>query len=134
MPGTPRSAASQDVGVAAESPLAGLAPLIEPMAPPAAPLVPQALPLAALALGAVLLAAALFWGWRRLGPRRALWLAARCADPATGAAQLAAWQRAHGTHASAEWRQALARLRFGPPTPDAAAELARLCREAAGWR
>lgn len=35
--------------------------------------------------------------------------------------------------ALAAWRQNLERLRFGPPAPDAAATLARLCREAEAW-
>jgi hypothetical protein len=118
---------------ATESPLAGLAPLIEP-APPAAPAATTLPPLGAAGLGLALVAAIALGMWQRQTPRRMLRRVEQSIDPAAGAELLADWARRHAPHAGSAWRQALERLRFGPPRPDAATELIRLCQEAEQWR
>jgi hypothetical protein len=116
-----------------------------------------------LALAGVLLALAIWWSWRRRAPLRTLRRLATAADPQAGAEALyrlmapilepspglgipplsqkgrpdksSASNHAPFTEDATQtaWRQDLERLRFGPPSPDAAATLARLCREAEAW-
>lgn len=114
-----------------------LAPLVEPPLPPVPAAAPEAtLPwLLLLGLGSALIVLALLaWAWRRRAPQRALRRIARQADAVQGAHQLAHWQRRHAPAMSAEWQQALERLRFGPADDAAAATLQRLCAQAAQAR
>jgi hypothetical protein len=109
-----------------------LAEIIAPAAPPpAAAPADFALPLA-LAGAAVLLALILWWLWRRRAPLRALRRLARSSahlsDIPAAAAELARLTASRA--APAAWRRDLEQLRFARPAPDAAATLARLCREA----
>jgi hypothetical protein len=105
-----------------------LAEIIEPAAPPtAATQADFALPLA-LAGAAVLVLLAFWWFWRRRAPLRALRRLARSPDVPAAAAELARLMEART--APAAWRLELECLRFARPAPDAAATLARLCREA----
>jgi hypothetical protein len=105
-----------------------LAEIIEPAAPPVAAAPADHTPSLALAFASLapLLAAA--WFWRRRAPLRALRRLSRAPDVAAAAAELARLMQSRA--APQPWRRELERLRFARPAPDAAATLARLCREA----
>ena len=105
-----------------------LAEIIEPASPPATATPAHFMRPQALAGAAVLPLLALWWLLRRRAPLRALRRLARSPDVAAAAAALA--RLAEGHAATTAWRQELERLRFAPPTPEAASTLARLCREA----
>ncbi len=105
-----------------------LADIVEPAlaAAPAQPDFPAALALGALLLAALLIAAG-YWRWRRTETRRRLRQLAESADIPAAAAELA---RLRLRPADDAWQAELDRLRFALPRPDAAATLARLCRQA----
>lgn len=113
-----------------------LAPLVEPPLPPVSLPAPQPTLSWLLLLGlgiALIVVALLAWFWRRRAPQRALRHIARQADAVQGAHQLAHWQRNHAPAMSAEWQQALERLRFGAPDAGTTT-LQRLCAEVAQAR
>lgn len=107
-----------------------IAPIIEPAAPP----MPQAAPDYSLALaiaaGGLLLAAWLYWRWRRRAPLRALRGISQISDPIAGSHVLAVLMREYGNEAPQAWQEELDQLRFGPPQENAGAALARLCKDA----
>ncbi|MDD5390418.1 MAG: hypothetical protein PHD37_13810 [Gallionellaceae bacterium] len=107
-----------------------LAEIIEPSAPPVAAARADYAPLFLLAAVVVLLVVIAWWFWRRRAPLRALRRLARSPDTQAGAAGLA--RLTEGRAVPESWRMDLERLRFARPAPDAAATLARLCREAEG--
>ena len=108
-----------------------LAEIIEPSAPPAAAARVDYAPLFLLAVAVVLLVLIAWRFWRRRAPLRALRRLALATDAQAGAAELARLMA--GRVAPKPWRLQLERLRFARPAPDAAAVLARLCREAEGF-
>ncbi len=107
-----------------------LAAIIEPPPPAQAPAGPDlSMPLA-LGVIAALLRAVVYGYWRRQAPRRALRRLARSADPVLGARELARLLPRLPVQPDPDWLARLEALRFGRPSPDAAAILARLCAEA----
>ena len=109
-----------------------LAPLIEPLPPPiteaggAMPWVPAG----AVVLPVLLIVLALAWRWRRTVPLRTLRRLARSDDPVAAAGELDRLIARHTLQPAPAWHLELERLRFAHPSPEAAATLARLCREA----
>lgn len=113
-----------------------LAPLIEPLPPPIAEAggAMAWVTAGAVVLPALLIALALAWWWRRNTSLRTLRRLARSDDPVAAAGELERLMDRHALQADPAWRLELERLRFARPGPEAAATLARLCREAEAFR
>lgn len=111
-----------------------LSPLVEPSLPPVPVLASVSAWSAAPVMGTVLLLAALamvsWLLWRRNAIRRTLRRIARTDNPAQAAHALAALMRQRGLTPPLAWRDALDRIRFGPPAAEHAQTMAHLCGEA----
>lgn len=107
-----------------------IAPIIEPAAQIAEPAgLNYTLPIALVLAGLILIAFTI-WQWHRRRPLNELNRIFKVSDPVKAADALAALVKRYSINAPTEWQNDLERLRFSPPTVDAAETLSRLCREA----